>query len=176
MTAIQQPSFGWNFDDEELGATFFAGWEITPRFAVEVGRIDFGEASDSGNLIIPSAPGSGLPPIEVEDAGKLKFEFEGDYVNGQYHIPVNNWGSIDLIGGWIFADSRARSKLNATGGGLEFNQSNSSSDNGIMAGAAFTYKLNDTLYLRGSAMYFQLDFDDVIDEPIRIGADLIWDF
>lgn len=160
-----------NFDDDDTGLSLFAGYEITERWAVEAGYIDFGDAKDNANVTFSQPPGSNLPPApEIPNGASIKFEMDGYYVNGQYHIPVSNYGSLDLIGGWFFGDSRTTGRI------FEDTLSDSNTDSGVMAGVAFTLKTTDTIYVRFSGMYFQLDFDDVVDEPLRLGADVIWDF
>ena len=162
---------GLNFDKDETGYQLFGGYEISPRWAVELGYIDFGDAGDKADVTFAQPPGSSLPPPpRITDGAELDFAFDGIYINGQYHIPVSDYGSLDLIGGWIFADSRAQGRI------LDQNFSDSSSDGGVMAGVAFTLKTTDTIYLRFSGTYFQIDFDDVLDEPLRAGVDVIWDF
>ena len=163
------------FDDDDTGITLFAGYEITERWAVEGGYIDFGDARDSGDRTINPPPGSGLPPITIENSSRIDYEFDGYYVNGQYHIPVGGWGSVDLVGGVIFADSRAEISL-IQGDEFVRDRSASESDEGLLLGTSLTVKLTDTIYLRGTAMYYDIDFDNTLEEPLRLGADVIWDF
>ncbi len=158
------------FDDDDTGISLFAGYEITERWAVEGGYVDFGDARDSGDRTIDAPPGSGLPPITIEN-----YEFDGYYVNGQYRIPVSDWGSVDLVGGLIFADSRAEISL-IQGDEFVRDQSASDSDEGLLLGTAFTLKATDTIYVRGTAMYYDIDFDNTLEEPLRLGVDVIWDF
>ena len=156
----QDRSFGnntLNFDDEGNSIQLFAGFELDPRWAIEGGYIDFGSAEDSGVV--------NGPPIPVA----VKFEADGWYANAQYHIPVGDVGSFDLIGGWILGNSKTRDTLaNAT--------IDTHNDSGMMIGVAFTLVTSDTIYLRGTATYYNLDYDGVIDNPYRLGLDLIYDF
>jgi hypothetical protein len=152
---------GLDFDDNDGGIQLFAGYELDSRWAVEAGYIDFGDADDKGTIIFPPIPTA------------LKFEADGWYLNAQYRIPVGNVGSFDLLGGWILGDSKTsawnpdipNSSISAT-----------HTDSGMMIGVGFTMKTTDTLYLRGTATYYNLDYDGVIDKPYRLGLDLIYDF
>ena len=54
--------------------------------------------------------------------------------------------------------------------------SKSKDKNGAMLGLAYTQKLTNTIYARGSLYYFDIDYGGVIEEPIRFGIDVIWDF
>lgn len=169
-----------DFDDYSTGFTLFAGYEITPRWAVEAGYIDFGDADDSGRITadIPGVPNpipGGDPwlfePTTIDiGASNLKFETDGYYVNGQYHFPVGDSLSLDLLAGWFWGDSRATLKLSGE------TVSDSSSDSGAMVGGGLTFKITDVFYVRGTLTYFQVDFDGVIDDPYRAGVDLVWDF
>jgi hypothetical protein len=153
------PANTMDFDDNGNSIQLFAGFEIDSRWAVEGGYIDFGDAKDSGvsNL-----------PIPVTIPTNIKFEADGWYVNAQYHIPVGEVGSFDLLGGWILGDSKTKSSILGT--------SETHNDSGMMIGVAFTMKTTDTIYLRGTATYYNLDYDGVIDKPYRLGLDLIYDF
>jgi hypothetical protein len=156
----QDASFGNNtldFDDNGNSIQLFAGFELDSRWAIEGGYIDFGSADDNGVV--------NGPPIPVA----VKFEADGWYVNGQYRIPVGDVGSFDLLGGWILGNSKTTDTLaNAT-----IDRHN---DSGMMVGVAFTLVATDTIYLRGTATYYNLDYDDVVENPYRLGLDLIYDF
>jgi hypothetical protein len=45
-----------------------------------------------------------------------------------------------------------------------------------MLGIAYSYQLTPQYSVRASGSYFGVDFDGVIDEPFRLGIDIIWDF
>ena len=147
-----------DFDETGNGIQLFVGYELDSRWAVEAGYIDFGDASDDGTLINP-AP---LPTA-------IEFEADTWYLSAQYHIPVGDVGSFDVLGGWALGDSKTWNPLVA-------GASDSHSDSGLMLGVAFTMKATDTVYLRGTATYYNLDYDGVLDNPYRLGLDLIYDF
>ena len=153
---------GLDFDDDDGGIQLFAGYELDSRWAVEGGYIDFGDADDTGEWVNPF-------PVPQS----LKFEADGWYLNTQYRIPVGNAGSFDLLGGWIFGDSKT-SAWNPNIPGSTISEDHT--DSGMMIGVGFTMKATDTLYVRGTATYYNLDYDGVIDKPYRLGLDLIWDF
>jgi len=163
------------FDEEETGISLFAGFEITPKIAIEAGYIDFGDVRDTGGRLIAPPAGSGFSPVLIEDSARLEYEFDGYYINGQYRIPLGDRASVDLIGGLIFADSRATISL-VQGDEWIRDESASTSDEGALVGAAFTLKATDAINVRGSLTYYQIDFDNTLDEPIRLGVDVIWDF
>ena len=151
-----------DFDDNSGGIQLFAGYELDSRWAVEGGYIDFGDADDNGTIVNPF-------PIP----NNLKFEADGWYLNAQYHIPVGDVGSFDLLGGWILGNSDTTStNPNIPGSAITEDHN----DSGMMIGVGFTMKTTDTIYVRGTATYYNLDYDGVIDKPYRLGLDLIWDF
>jgi hypothetical protein len=154
-------STGIYFDDNGNSIQLFVGFEIDSRWAVEGGYIDFGDSKDTGSIIFPPIPST------------LKFEADGWYVNAQYHIPVGEVGSFDLLGGWILGDSKTS---NWNPNIPDSTNSEDHNDSGMMIGVAFTMKTTDTIYVRGTATYYNLDYDGVIDKPYRLGLDLIYDF
>ena len=162
-----------NFDEFADGYQLFGGYEITPRWAVEAGYVDFGEADDGGSITIdaPDIPGFGGDPVSTTVPTKLEFSADGWYANLQYHFPVGDAVSFDVLGGWIFGESRTKLKLPGSA-----KVSDSHSDSAFMAGVALTLKATDTIYVRGGITYSNLDFDGVLDNPYRFGLDLIYDF
>jgi hypothetical protein len=162
-----------DFDDNEGGFTLFAGFELNDRIAFEGGYIDFGDVDDSFTQEVPLTllP---CPPACTTVPRKIEFEADGWYVNAQYHFPVGNSGSFDVMGGFVFADSTTKVKPDQGDTGPTLRDD--STDKGLLFGLAYTYQLNPTLYLRGAGNYYKLDFDNVIDDPYRLSLDLIWDF
>jgi hypothetical protein len=167
-----------NFDDESGSYTLFAGFEYNDRIAFEGGYIDFGDVDDSASdsrIAVPLF----CPPIcdTITTNTKTKFEADGWYVNVQYHFPVGNSGSFDVMGGYIYGDSKTTISSTDPDTILDIKNDNPDSDDqGMMFGLAYTYQLTPALYLRGAGNYYKLDFDNVIDDPYRLSLDLIWDF
>jgi opacity protein-like surface antigen len=161
-----------NFDDESGSYTLFVGFELNDRIAFEGGYIDFGDVDDKASapncLIILVTPVCG-PDINT----KTKFEADGWYANAQYHFPMGNSGSLDLMGGIVYGDSKTKTNNTDTGNKIG---SDDSDDSGLMFGLGYTHQLTPTLYLRGAGTYYKLDFDNVIENPYRFSVDLIWDF
>jgi opacity protein-like surface antigen len=153
-----------DIDTWKAGFQLFGGYKLGEQWAVEFGYLDFGEDSET-------TPGDPNNP-DVPD-NKREYSAAGIYVNGQYHIPIASRVSLDLDGGWVFAEAEdTKTIVNSFDGG----QTDKYDDSGAMLGLAFTWRTTDSLYLRGSANYFLIDFDKTIKNPWRIGADLIWDF
>ena len=166
---------GTDFDDDSGSYTLFVGFELNERIAFEGGYIDFGDvddkASDTQQL------GLLCPPIcqTFTTKAKTKFEADGWYANAQYHFPMGNSGSLDVMGGFIFGDSKTKTTLGYNNPN-PVKVSDSSDDSGLMFGLGYTHQITNSLYLRGAGTYYKLDFDNVIDDPYRFSLDLIWDF
>jgi hypothetical protein len=167
---------GTNFDDESGSYTLFAGFELTERIAFEGGYIDFGDsddkASDTQQLGLICNP---IFCPTFTSTFKTKFEADGWYANAQYHFPMGNSGSLDLMGGFILGDSRTTTTLGYDNPN-SVKLSESSRDKGMMFGLGYTHQITHSIYLRGTGSYYKLDFDNVIDDPYRLSLDLIWDF
>jgi opacity protein-like surface antigen len=164
-----------DFDGLETGYSLFAGYEITPRWAVELGYIDFGKADDGGLVTVlpPELPPGfdPLPPVQTDIKTDLEFTADGWYANAQYHIPIGDMLSFDLSGGWILGDSRTKLKIPGNPTLTE-----SHNDSAFIGGVALTVKATDKIYVRSGISYSNLDFDGVIDNPYRFSLDLIYDF
>jgi hypothetical protein len=174
-------NFDHKIDGTGDGINLFAGYEITRHWVVEVGYMDFGSTDSISDMSFDPLPVIGqLAPIR--NASRLVFEMDGYYVDGQYHIPIGSYGSLDLLGGWFFSDGEtSETRLFDNLGDIApiedpLDSAESSDKNGLMLGIAYTQKLTDTFYARGSFTYFDFDYGGVIEEPMRIGVDLIWDF
>ena len=159
-----------DLDSWEGGFQLFGGYQLGPQWAIEAGYIDFGETKDFDF------------DAQVIGIGSF-YESTGIYVNGQYHIPIAKTLSLDLSGGWIFAEADAGEVFPPNTSGNP--QTDSYDDNGIMLGLAFTWQANEALYIRGVTNYFVLDYGDVdyntnssntLKNPWRLGVDLIWNF
>ena len=171
ITTIRQdvaPNFSTpNINERSTGYQLFGGWEINSRWALELGYIDFGEVEDTTMFTPPNFP----PNVMITDT--LQFEAWGYYLNAQYHIPVGDFGSFDLTGGWFIGDSETRQfDPNSIGPVNKIDHN----DSGLMVGAAFTLKATDQIYVRAKLDYFNIDYDNVIENPYRAGIDVIWDF
>jgi hypothetical protein len=151
--------FGYNFEPE---------WILNGTWAVEGGYIDFGNVNSTYTYDVAIA-GSGPPPIIIdpdEDAN-LTFESYGYYLNTQYRIPVGGIGTVDLSAGWILADSETADT--EISGAIEDHH-----DAAALVGIGFTWNATDTVAVRTVLNYYNLDFDGVIDNPYRLGIDVIW--
>jgi len=151
---------------DAMGIQIFAGIELDPRWALEVGYLDFGTRKESVT-------------VDSDPIATFKYESRAAYLNGQYHIPVGDTLSVDLSAGWAFG--KAKASLEARGDFDAPAQRDDYSDNGLMLGLGVTIKVTDLVYLRGTANYFDLTYDedgagDFTDEPIRLGIDAIIDF
>ena len=49
-------------------------------------------------------------------------------------------------------------------------------DSGYMVGIGLTADISDAINLRVNTIYYDVDFDNTIESPLRIGIDVIWDF
>jgi hypothetical protein len=165
-------------DDESGSYTLFAGFEFNDRIAFEGGYIDFGDTDDKASetsIAVPTLCTLFGVCDTITTSYKTKFEADGWYINAQYHFPVGNSGSLDILGGFVFGDSKT-TNIFGPDNPNPVKVHDSSTDKGMMFGLAYTYQLNPTLYLRGAGNYYKLDFDNVIDDPYRFSLDLIWDF
>ncbi len=159
-------------DSWKAGFTLFGGYQFNEQWAIELGYVDFGDTDDydPNSIELPSPP---APPGSFVGDG-LKYETTGIYLNGQYHIPLNNSLSLDLVGGWFFGEAKARQI-----GDPDFpgpTESASYDDNGAMLGLAFTWQMARSFGLRGTANYYLIDYDNTIKNPVRLGVDIIWNF
>jgi len=151
---------------DAMGLALFGGFELTPNWAFELGYIDFG--SVQADFVQPIGP------------GRFKLDTTAAYLNVQYHIPLGDEISLDLAFGGTYGKSRASAVFDDPSiVGANFRETET--EYGYMAGVGVTIKVLDIMYLRGSANYFDLTFDeraaeDVIDAPLRIGIDAIVDF
>lgn len=146
----------FDIDSWANGYQLFGGYQLGEQWAIEAGYINFGETSD-------------FDPNALSGTGAdLKFESTGFYVNGQYHVPIGGAFSLDLSGGWMFGEAKAKSDL--------LNQKDDYSTSGAMLGLAFTWQATESLYLRLPLNYFTVDYDNVIKNPWRVSLDLIWNF
>ena len=143
-----------DIDSKESGLQLFAGAKIGSHWAIETGFVYFGEAQGFDNA----------------QNAELNYSAYGLYANGQYHIPLGKKASLDLMGGWLLGKAEAEKKATDNPGKAKFD------DNGGMVGLGFTWLSTDTVYLRGTANYYLVDFDKGIKEPWRLGVDVIWDF
>jgi hypothetical protein len=155
------PDASLDIDSWESGFSLFGGYQFNENWAIEAGYADFGETDDFD-------PTGQFLGIGVE------FESAAIYVNGQYHIPLNNSLSLDLAGGWVFGEGKGREVFPPNTAGTP--QSATYDDNGAMLGLAFTWQMARAVGLRGTANYYMLDYDDVIKKPWRLGVDVIWNF
>jgi hypothetical protein len=165
---------GTDFDDNSGSYTLFVGFELNNRIAFEGGYIDFGDVDDKTTTENCSTILSSTFCVDPTNS-KTKFEADGWYANAQYHFPMGNSGSLDLMGGLIYGDSKTRTSSTDPSLNLDI-PSDDSDDAGLMFGLGYTHQLTPTLYLRGAGTYYKLDFDNVIDDPYRLSLDLIWDF
>lgn len=148
-------------DGWETGFSLFGGYQFNERWAVEAGYIDFGEIEDFD------------PAGQIIGIG-VNYESSGFYLNGQYHIPLNNSLSLDLVGGWLFGEADASEVFPPNTLGTP--QSASFNDNGPTLGLAFTWQVARSFGLRGTANYYLIDYDKTIKKPWRLGIDAIWNF
>ena len=155
------PQASIDVDGWETGFSLFGGYQFNERWAVEAGYTDFGEAEDFD------------PNGQIIGIG-VNLESAGIYLNGQYHIPLSNSFSLDLVGGWLFGEADAKEVFPPNTGGTP--QSASFNDNGAMLGLAFTWQMARSFGLRGTANYYMIDYDNTIKKPWRLGADFIWNF
>ncbi len=163
------PNGSHDINDELLSGQLFAGYHIADRWSVELGYTDFGE-NDADNQLFLESPLLG-PPFNLE------IEASGYYLNGQYHYPASEDTSIDLTLGYFDGEATARNSLccGVFGSGTVIGEI-SEDDSGFMAGIGLTVDMTEQLDLRVNATYYSVDFDKVIEEPWRVGVDLIWDF
>ena len=153
-----------DIDTWKAGFQLFGGYKLGEQWALEFGYLDFGEGSET----TAGDPGNPAVPNNIRE-----YSATGIYLNGQYHIPIASRVSLDLDAGWVFGEAEDYKTIeNSFDGG----QKDSYDDNGAMVGLAFTWRTTESLYLRGSANYFLIDFDKTIKNPWRIGVDVIWDF
>ena len=155
------PNASIDVDGWETGFNLFGGYQFNERWAVELGYTDFGETEDFD------------PNGQILGIG-VNFESSGFYLNGQYHIPLNNSLSLDLVGGWLFGEADAKEVFPPNTAGTP--QSASFTDNGATLGLAFTWQMARSFGLRGTANYYMIDYDNTIKKPWRLGADIIWNF
>jgi OOP family OmpA-OmpF porin len=155
------PQANIDIDSWQTSYSLFGGYQFNERWAVEAGYVDFGETDDFD------------PNGQILGIG-IDYETSGFYLNGQYHIPLNNSLSLDLVGGWLFGKADANEVFPPNTGGNP--QSASFNDNGAMLGLAFTWQIARSFGLRGNANYYTVDYDNTIKAPWRLGADLIWNF
>ena len=174
-STIDETSSGdLDIDSMEIGFSLFGGYQFNERWAVEFGYIDFGKTEDYDPeaLALEMPPGSGNIVGYVGEG--LKYETAGIYLNGQYHIPLSNSFSFDLVGGWLFSEAKAKQIGDPDfPGPLE---SASYDDDGAMLGLALTWQMSRNFGLRGNANYYLVDYDNTTKHPIRLGADIIWNF
>jgi len=168
MTSYQQGSTvddiqdaSIEFDSMETSYQLFGGYQLTERWGIEAGYINFGETEDFD------------PTGQIIGIG-LRFESTGFYVNAQYQIPFANKFSLDLSGGWLFGEGDATELFPPDTAGVP--QKDSYSDNGFTLGAAVTWLATDSFHVRSGINYFAVDYDNVIKEPWRLGVDAIWNF
>jgi len=150
-----------DIDGWESGFTIFGGYQFNERWAIEGGYTDFGETDDFD------------PTGQIIGIG-VNWESAGIYLNGQYHIPLNNSLSLDLVGGWLFSEAKAKEVF--APGTVGTPQSKTYDDNGATLGMALTWQMSRNFGLRGTANYFLIDYDNQIKKPWRLGVDIIWNF
>jgi len=155
------PDASLDIDGWESSYSLFGGYQFNERWVIETGYVDFGETDDYD------------PTGQILGIG-VNWESSGIYVNGQYHIPLNNSLSLDLVGGWLFGEADAKEVFPPDTLGTP--QSASYNDNGAMLGLAFTWQMARSFGLRGTADYYMIDYDNQIKAPWRLSADLIWNF
>ena len=80
------PAASIDVDGWESSYSLFGGYQFNESWAVEAGYVDFGETEDFD------------PTGQIIGVG-VNYESSGLYLNGQYHIPLNNSLSLDLVGG-----------------------------------------------------------------------------
>jgi opacity protein-like surface antigen len=151
---------------DAMGVQIFAGIELDPRWALEIGYLDFGTRKESVT-------------VDSDPIATFKYESRAAYLNGQYHIPVGDTVSVDLSAGWAFG--KAKASLESRGGFDAPASRDDYSDNGLMLGLGVTVKVTELVYLRATGSYFDLTYDedgagDFTDEPMRLGIDAIIDF
>ena len=153
-----------DIDTWKAGFQLFGGYKLGEQWALEFGYLDFGEGSETtaGDPDNPAVPGN-----------IREYSATGIYLNGQYHIPIASRVSLDLDAGWVFGEAEDYKNIENS---FDSGQTDTYDDSGAMLGLAFTWRTTESLYLRGSANYFLIDFDNTIKNPWRIGADVIWDF
>jgi opacity protein-like surface antigen len=163
------PNVAHDIDDEILGAQFFVGYHISNHWSVEGGYTYFGE-NDADNLSFLESPLLG-PPFNLE------VEIDGYYLNGQYHFRPSDDTSIDLMLGVIRGDATAKNTLccGVLGSGTAIGQV-SEDEYAPMVGVGLTVDMTEQWALRINWNYYDLDLDNTIEAPWRIGLDLIWDF
>ncbi len=85
-----------DIDTWKAGFQLFGGYKLGEQWAVEFGYLDFGEGSETtpGDIDNPAVPDN-----------QREYSAAGIYVNGQYHIPIGSRVSLDLDGGWLFAEA-----------------------------------------------------------------------
>jgi OOP family OmpA-OmpF porin len=155
------PQANIDIDGWQTSWSLFGGYQFNEKWAVEAGYIDFGETDDYD-------PNGQILGIGVD------YDSTGFYLNGQYHIPLNNSLSLDLVGGWLFGEANAKEVFPPNTLGTP--QSASFTDNGPMLGMSFTWQLARSFGIRGTADYFAIDYDSTIKNPWRLSADIIWNF
>jgi hypothetical protein len=160
-----------NFSDEGDSYQLFAGWEINQSWALELGYVDLGKATSVTTIPTPPPPAPPIPPRQDQ----LEFAADGWTLTGQYRIPLGQYFSVDLSGGWMLADSRA-TRWNPDPNVINVPTTDSHVDSGAVVGVAVTFKLTDMINLRAAGNYYNIDFDGVLENPYRLGLDLIWDF
>jgi len=154
-----------DIDSWETGFQLFGGYQFNEQWAIEGGYIDFGKAEDYDPNALELSPGNFI-------GSSLALETKGLYVNGQYHIPLNNSLSLDLVAGWLFGEAESTQAIDN-----DFSPDKLSyDDNGAMLGLAFTWQLARSFGLRGTANYYMIDYDNTLKKPWRLGADIIWNF
>jgi len=161
------PDASHNINDETFGGQIFVGFNFRDMVSFEGGYIYFGE-NDSDNVRFYEDPPVG-PPFNLE------LEVDGYYLNAQYHLQATEDTSVDFMLGAIRGEADATNSLCCGFIGLE-PLTISEDETGFMAGVGLTVDMTQSLSLRVNANYYDLDFDDTIDAPIRVGVDLVWKF
>ena len=153
---------------ESFGYQIFTGWEITPRWAVEVGYSDLGSIEDAVDF-----------PLFL----KTTVDTYVVYANVQYHIPLGDSASLDLSPGYGWGEAEATKEPWAADGTPVIGATEKVTDNdsGFILNVGLTMKVTDAIYVRPVFSYYGFNWDDntgeeVVDKPWRLGVDVIWDF
>jgi opacity protein-like surface antigen len=163
------PNAKHDIDDITFGGQLFLGYRVLENVSLELGYTYLGE-NDADNQLFVQNPLLG-PPFNLE------IEAEGYYFNGQYHIQAGKTTTIDLLLGYFDGEATARNSLccGVFGEGTVIGQIDED-DSGYMAGIGLTANLSETIDLRVNTIYYDVDFDNTIESPLRFGIDVIWDF
>ncbi len=176
------------FNESTFGVAAFAGYELLPNIAAEVGLVWFGSA-DRTDDVATGNPTGGLnqaPNFNTNDQISYREQIELRTLNisGRYHLELTEKWGLNFIGGWSFAKGKftqSADNLQPLNAAQPWNRPNTEvkqneNDNGYLIGFGTTIDTTENTFLRIEYTYYGFDFDSRIKSPYRLSFDVGYRF